>query len=75
MQQDPYSIYVLTFGKTASRAKLTDANYGSTVLGRIFRPYGPDGQAAVTIAAQDVTYEGALRTRAEFDEELRRLLS
>lgn len=75
MCPDPYSIYVRTFGKTASGAKLTDADYGSRHLGRFFRPYGRDGQVAVAMAVQDTMKDEPLKARAEFESELRRLLA
>lgn len=74
MRQDPYSIYVRTFGKVTSKARITDADYGTMYLGRFFRHYDRDGQIAVTMAIRDVAYDGALRTMSEFEEELRNTL-
>jgi hypothetical protein len=75
MNDDPYSIYVRTFGKTASGAKLTDADYGTTRLRRFFRPYGREGQVAVAMAVQDMVKDEPLKAKGEFERELRRLLA
>ena len=75
MTSDPYSIYVRSFGKVLSGAKLSDTDYGVTHIGRIFRPYERDGQVAVALAVQDTQRDEArLRTRCDFEVELRRLL-
>lgn len=75
MQQDPYSIYVRSYGKAASGAKLTDADYGTTRFRRFFRPYGRDGQVAVAMAVQDMTKDEPLKAKGEFERELHRLLA
>lgn len=75
MANDPYSIYIRTFGKTASGAKLTDADYGMTRWRRLFRPYGPEGQLAVAMAVQDMVKDQPLKAKGEFEAELRRLLA
>jgi hypothetical protein len=75
MQHDPYSIYVRSYGKTASGAKLTDADYGITHIGRFFRPFGREGQVAVAMAVQDMVKDEPLRAKGEFERELRRLLA
>lgn len=75
MSDDPYSIYVRTFGKAASGAKITDADYGTTRFRRFLRPYGRDGQVAVAMAVQDMIRDEPLKAKGEFERELRRLLN
>ena|GEM_PF-5213928 len=72
---DPYNIYARTFAKVASGAKITESDFGVLRLRRFLSPFDQRGQIAVALAVQDVTQnDSKLKSKAEFDAELRRLL-
>lgn len=75
MNHDSYSIYTRAFSKVASGAKLTDADFGSFRFKRLFKPFDQAGQVAVALAVQDVNKDFVLRSKADFDAEMQRLLA
>ena len=68
---EPYSAYVRSFAKAASGAKISEQDFDDGPLPeRLDLP----SQIAVALAVQDVSAgEPKLRTRGEFDVELKRL--
>lgn len=75
MTQDSYSIYLRSYGKLASGARLTDRDYGTLRLRRLFRPFDESGQIAMALAVQDVNQDSKLKSKGEFEAELKRLRS
>lgn len=75
MPSNTYSIYTRAFAKVASGAKVTDADFGSFRFRRLFRPFDQAGQVAVALAVQDVNKDFVLKSKADFDAEMKRLLA
>jgi hypothetical protein len=73
-EHDPYTVYVRTFGKITSGGKLANGDYGYTNDNGDYVAYGPEAQAAMSLAAQDVKTIAVMRPKSEVQEELRRLL-
>jgi hypothetical protein len=72
----PYSIYVRTYGKVASGAKITELDFLRPSRLRFFRrAYGPEAETAAAMAVQDSTKDTPMRSKAEVEAELRRLLA
>lgn len=72
MATDSYSVYLRSFAKAASGAKITEADFLDGALPEIL---DLPGQAAVALAVQDVAKDAALKSKAEFEAEVNRLLS
>lgn len=72
MQKEAYSIYVEKYGKVKSGAKLDREDYGGRTAKGFVR-YDEAGQLAVSLAAQDAKEGGLLRSRTDFDEQIKRL--
>ena len=72
-EHDPYMIYMRTYGKIASGTKLTNADYGLATMDG-FQAYGPEGHAAISLAAQDVKLGCGMREKSAIDEDVQRLL-
>lgn len=75
MRTDPYTVYLRTYGKVASGAKLADADFPVRRLRRFLQPFDQSGEVAVALAVQDVNQDKPLKSKTEFEEELRRLRS
>lgn len=72
-EHDPFVIYVRTYGKIASGTKLVNVDYG--VVGyEGWVAYPAEGQTAISLAAQDVKIGKPMRSKVEFESELRRML-
>jgi hypothetical protein len=75
MKGKTYSIYVRAYGKAASGTKFTDRDYIAPARLRMFeRPYDQAGQLAVSLAIQDVCLLVPMKTEAEVEQEVQRLL-
>lgn len=74
MPTDSYLVYVRIYGRLASMgAKLSNGDYGETNDGA-FIEHPAEIQAAISVAAQDVSLGVAMRSRKDFRDELGRLL-
>lgn len=71
MSPDSYSVYLRSFAKAASGAKITETDFLDGALPEIL---DLPGQAAVALAVQDVSKDLELKSKAEVEEELQRLL-
>jgi hypothetical protein len=71
--KDPYLIYVETFGKVKSGNKLGKLDYGE-MIGVGFKAYDEKGTLAVSMAAQDVKIEAMMKSKKEFETEIKKLL-
>ena len=74
MTEQNYEIYVKAYGKVQSGTKLTNADYGIPSLEGL-KAYDESGKMAVSLATQDVKTGKPMRSKSEFEEELKRLLS
>jgi len=74
MQLTPYNVYTRIFSKVCSGAKISEADFGVLRLGRFLKPFDQAGQVAVALAVQDAAKDAGLKSRAEFQTELGRLL-
>ncbi len=70
--KEAYMIYVEKYGKVQSGNKLDKLDYGE-VGPNDFVEYDERGKLAVSLAAQDVKMKVPLRSKAEFDKEIKRL--
>lgn len=74
VKDDSYSRYVRAYGKGTSGSRATDRDYGRKVLGLVFTPFPLEVQAAVSLGLRDALADKPLRTKAEVEQELGRLL-
>lgn len=74
MNADSYTIHNRAFAKVASGTKVTDADFGSFRFKRLFKPFDQAGPVAVALAVQDVNKDLALKSKGDFEVEMKRLL-
>ncbi|MCK4330612.1 hypothetical protein KAX02_12315 [candidate division WOR-3 bacterium] len=74
-REDPYEVYVKTYGKVRSGHSLEDNDYRGRVIGGkgITKEYDLPRRLAVSLAANDAK-SPYMRTKSDFEEELKRLL-
>ena len=70
--KEPYSIYLEKYGKVQSGNKLDRSDY-CEMSGGAFAEYDDERRLAVSLAAQDVKMKVPLRSKSEFEEEIKRL--
>jgi len=65
MTDDAYALYVRSYGKGASGARVTDADYGRKRPWGTFRPYPLEAQIAISLGFQDAITDRPIRPRSE----------
>ena len=70
--KDPYIIYVECYGKVQSGVVLSKKDYGE--LGSSFTPFDEKGTLAVSLAAQDVKNGILIRSKKDFEDQIKNLL-
>jgi len=71
--KDPYMIYVETYGKVQSGSVLKRTDYGEISPSGI-TPYDEKGTLAISLAAQDVKTNTPMRSKSDFEEQIKKLL-
>lgn len=71
--KEPYLLYVEAYGKVRSGSNLKNTDYGDITPGGI-RPYDERGTLAVSLAAQDVKSDTPMRSKSDFEEQIKKLL-
>ena len=71
--KEPYMIYTEKYGKVQSGNKLDTNDYGEMEAAG-FEYYNEQGKLAVSLAAHDGKLNIPLRSKIEFEKEIKRLL-